>query len=478
MTLCLAIDQGTTSTKAFRWRPGTDIEPAGSLTHRQIYPQPGWVEHDPRELLAHVRTLVGNTPDATALALANQGETVVMWHARTHEPLANAIVWQDLRTRDMIERLRAEGAEKVTLARAGLPLDPYFSASKMRWLLDNVPGARSLAAAGDLRIGTSDAFFLDSLTGTFATDISTASRTSLMNLRTGAWDAELCALFDIPLSCLPEIRATLGPFGQIADGPAVVASIVDQQASLFGHDCKEPRDIKITFGTGAFILGITGADPVVRPASGMLATVAWMFDGTPTYALDGGVLCAGAAIEWGRSVGVIDTLSPVWDPADRCADRGLFFVPALNGLGAPTWDRDARGSWTGLERTTRREDLGRAIWEGVGLRAHQVVAAFEQASGARCGRISVDGGMCRSAAFRQFLADLFRRDIHFVDHGDLTAAGLLRLCARALGSGQMPPLFWRRTRPRHPVPDGAIAAFAALTARPAGPITPTEESPA
>ncbi|GBQ67901.1 glycerol kinase [Ameyamaea chiangmaiensis NBRC 103196] len=463
MSVCLAIDQGTTGTKAYRWQAGGAIAPVGSLTHRQIHPRPGWVEHDPHELLSHIRTLIGAAPDAALLGLANQGETVVAWHATTREPLANAIVWQDLRTTEMVERLRADGAEALTLERAGLPLDAYFSASKLRWLLDHVPDARALAARGLLKLGTSDAWFLDCLTGHATTDVATASRTSLMDIRHGTWDDDLCALFGIPMECLPTIRRTDGPFGGVAGGPAIAASIVDQQASLYGHGCRAPDAVKITFGTGAFVLGLTGRTPLVNADSGLLATVAWDFDGATHYALDGGVLCAGAAVDWGRSVGVIDTNAPAWDRTRTCAERGLFFVPALNGLGAPTWRRDVRGSWTGLERSTGREDLGRAIWEGVGLRARQVVKAFEQAQGRPVSRLSIDGGLTRNESFRAFLADLFAMEVQYVDHADLTASGLLGLCARNASLGGEPPVDWRMAIPQHAVPERAIAAFDALT---------------
>ncbi|GLR66366.1 carbohydrate kinase [Acidocella aquatica] len=424
----LAIDQGTTSTKAYlRMADGT-TRLAGSRGHSQLHPHPGWVEHDPLELLENIRALLAAAAPFARLGLANQGETVVAWDAQTKRPLHNAIVWQDNRTSPETERLKAAGLEAETLARAGLPLDPYFSATKLRWLLDNTQDARALHRQGRLRLGTSDAFFIDCLTGTFATDVSTASRTSLLNLRTLQWDETLCALFGVPLECLPEIRPTAGDFGQLPGGATLTASAVDQQAALFGHGCQQPGDIKITFGTGAFALGLTGAAPVMGGTTGLLPTAAWQIGAAaPQFALEGGILTAGSALEWLRGIGLladfaeIDALS-----GPSAAAQGVFFVPALAGLGCPYWDRTARGAWLGLSLETPRAALIRAVVEGIALRAAELAAAFAKTS--PLARVSIDGGLSRSTYFTQFLANALGHPVSVAASADLTALGMLQFC--------------------------------------------------
>jgi len=298
---------------------------------------------------------------------------------RAHKkPLYNAIVWQDERTADDVTRLRAAGVEVLTLARAGLPLDAYFSATKLRWLLDHAEGARDLHRQGRLRLGTSDAFFLDGLVGEFATDVTTASRTSLMDLRTRAWDPALCAAFGVPQECLPEIRPTVAPFGT-AFGAPLLASVVDQQAALYGHGCTAPGDIKITFGTGAFALGLTGAVPVMRNDAGLLPTCGWQAGDDVQYALDGGMFTAGAAYDWLGTVG----LGGIDDAGASAISRGLIFVPAQAGLGCPYWDRAARAAWFGIDLATTQADLRRAVLEGIALRAAQLARALAAAMGGR-----------------------------------------------------------------------------------------------
>ena len=244
----LAIDQGTTGTKAFTYDEDGTFTKVAAFEHKQFYPQSGWVEHNAEELLKHVSACLKKAGKVDAIGIANQGETIVAWDSETGKPIYNAIVWQDDRTKVFTEKLKAEGAEVLTKNIAGLPLDPYFSASKMRWIIDHVEGALDLLKLGRLRLGTSDAFFVDRLAGQFVTDVTTASRTSLMSLDTLQWDDELCALFGVPRECLPEIRAATGPFGYIGKTP-VTCSIVDQQAALFGHGCAKQGDAKITFGS-------------------------------------------------------------------------------------------------------------------------------------------------------------------------------------------------------------------------------------
>jgi glycerol kinase len=433
----LAIDQGTTSTKAYVSTDGGAATLVGSRTHRQIHPYPGWVEHDPIEISNHVLELAMLAGSSDAIGLANQGETVVAWDAETKRPLYNAIVWQDERTREDVERLRSAGLEALTLECAGLPLDPYFSASKLRWLLDNAEDARSLARTGRLRIGTSDAFLLDRICGAFCTDVSTASRTSLVNLSTLEWDQDLCEAFGVPVELLPAIVPTTGGFGKIAGGGAISASAVDQQAALFGHDCRRPGEVKITFGTGAFALGLTGEAPVFGARSGLLPTCAWRLgQAAPVYALDGGILTAGAAVEWLRSVGLLDTFEEL-DAFEGpyAASRGVMFVPALSGLGCPHWDRSARGLWIGMNLATSRADLCRAVVEGIAFRTAELIDAFNAVT--PCTRIAIDGGLTQSRYFCGFLTEAIGGEVLVANTADVTAVGLLQLAS--LGASVAPP---------------------------------------
>ncbi|HEX4570805.1 MAG TPA: FGGY family carbohydrate kinase, partial [Dongiaceae bacterium] len=358
MTSVIAIDQGTTGSKAYRLDEEGRFESLGGFEHRQIYPRPGWVEHDARELLEHLTRLIERAGNAAALGIDNQGETVIAWDGANGEPLGNAIVWQDARTLPLTEKLKAEGGETLTITRAGLPLDPYFSASKLKWILDELPEARRLLAKGRLRLGTSDSFFLDRLAGVYATDVTTASRTSLMNLATGQWDPELCRLFDIPLEILPEIRPTAGDFGSVGR-LAIRASLVDQQAALFGNGCRRPGQAKITFGTGAFALAVTARDVAPAEAQGMNRSIAWRLGGGPlVYALEGGLYNAASAVNWARGLGLFSEFAEIDGFVEPSAlERGLAFVPALSGLSVPYWDRNAAGLWLGMGLETTRSDM-------------------------------------------------------------------------------------------------------------------------
>jgi glycerol kinase len=447
MSAVVGIDQGTTGTKAMVLRADGSSRTIEAIEHRQIRPRSGWVEHDPEELCGSVLTMAYRADDVVALGIANQGETVVAWHADTKEPLYNAIVWQDVRTRVEVERLKAEGAEALTLDRAGLPLDPYFSASKLRWLIDHAPGAADLLARNKLRLGTTDSFFLDRLCGVFATDVTTASRTSLMNLRTLGWDDDLCGLFGVPREALAPIRSTTGAWGTMSSRGrdlAVVASVVDQQAALFGHGTRGEGSCKITFGTGAFCLSVTGSHIVSDAASGLLPTVAWSLGpGNDVYALDGGVYHAASAVRWLKQLGLFtayDELDGYEGPS--AIERGLAFVPALTGLGCPYWDRSAAGMWLGIGLDTSKRDLCRAVLEGIALRASEVVRAMERLAGART-ELSIDGGMSHNEYFCQFLADCLGRDVRVAADADLTALGTAQLAligsGMIAGVGALPP---------------------------------------
>ena len=422
-----AIDQGTTSTRILLLdESGPRI--VHTVKHEQFYPHPGWVEHDGQELLRNVRDCLRAAGAVEAIGLANQGESCLAWDAVTGEPFCPVIVWQDNRTAAWLETLRDAAPE--VMARAGLPLDAYFSASKFAWILREIPQARAALAAGRLRLGTTDAFFLDRLAGVFATDVTTASRTALMNLETRQWDARLCAIFGVPMRALPEIRESSGDFGKI-DGMPVRAALVDQQAALYGHGCRVAGDAKITFGTGAFALAVTGDKIVRAPGQGLLPTVAWSRGGGATYAVDGGVYDAGSAVAWGARLGLYDTVAELDSfEAPPAISRGLAFVPALSGLACPHWDRSAAALFVGMSADTTKRDMAQALLEGIALRTAEVVAAMD-ALVPLGRRISVDGGLTRSAYFVRFLANALQREILLPEFDELTAFG----CAAMAASG-------------------------------------------
>lgn len=433
-----AIDQGTTSTRVMVVDQNGSADIQLALRHQQHHPHPGWVEHDPLELLNNIQRCLEATGRVDAIGIANQGESCLAWDAVTGEPLSPVIVWQDNRTAAQIAMLRGEGLEAITLERAGLPLDPYFSASKLAWIVQNLPAAKSAASTGRLRLGTTDAYFLDRLTGVFATDVTTASRTSLMNLSTGQWDAQLCELFGVPIESLPEIRDTVGHFGEIGITP-VTASIVDQQASLYGHGCRSEGDAKITFGTGAFALTLTGDQIIRAPDKGLLATIAWQVAGKPTYAMDGGVYDASAAVEWAGRLGLFSDFSELaaFDEPPAIS-RQLAFVPALSGLGCPHWDRSAAALWVGMNGGTTRQDMCQALLEGVALRSVEVITAMDGFLKVT-DRLSIDGGLARSPYFAQFLADALQRCIVTQRFDELTSFGCAALAAKGLGIELKPP---------------------------------------
>jgi glycerol kinase len=448
----LAIDQGTTGTKLHRLYADGRFQTLDGFEHRQILPRPGWVEHDPEELIEHLNRCVGGTGRAKGIGIANQGETVVAWDAVTKRPIYNAIVWQDSRTNETIAALKEGGHEETTLARAGLPLDPYFSASKLRWLIDHVDEAKPLLKQGRLRLGTSDSFFLDRLAGTFATDVTTASRTSLMNLDSLVWDPVLCDLFGVPMECLPQIRSTAGVFGAVAGSP-VTANVVDQQAALFGHGCRQPGDAKITFGTGAFALCIAGPKPLRDVPSGLLPTVAWRLgDAAPAYALDGGVYNAASALNWAHSLGLFSDYAEIDSfDGDSAISRNLAFVPALSGLGCPYWDRSAAGMWLGLGLDTTKADMVQALLEGVALRAGEVIDAMSHL--VPIGRqISIDGGLAKNGYFSGFVADVLRREVVIPGSTELTGLGTAQLALIGAGLADLDTL------PSAPAPKVSLAS--------------------
>ena len=437
MKRVLAIDQGTTATKTYTLDSEGHFLFCNSIEHHQIYPQSGWVEHDPETLLRNVEDSINAEKNIDAIGIDNQGETVIAWDSESGLPIYNAIVWQDQRTNDFTEKLKADGAEEVTLDRAGLPLDPYFSASKLRWILQNVPEAQRLLSEDRLMLGTSESFFIYRLTGEYATDVTTASRTSLMNLETCAWDRQLCKLFEIPIGILPEIRPTTAHFGFLKskgkDIP-ISASVVDQQAALMGHACYEAGQIKATFGTGVFALANMGETIQSDREGKILSTVAWQFAGKkPVYAVDAGVYNAGSAVNWVRSLGLFQDFTDIDDfDKEPAVSRGMVFVPALSGLACPYWDRSAAGLWIGLSLETTKEDLCQSALEGIAFRTAQLLDAIAPLTGEEK-NLSVDGGLTNNSYFCQFLADVTQREIIIPASPDITTYGTARFAL--IGSG-------------------------------------------
>ena len=416
----LAIDQGTTSSRAILFDPdGTPV----ALSQRELaltYPASGWVEQSPqaiwRDTLACCQDVFDQTgllEDTVAIGITNQRETTVLWDRDSGEPLHPAIVWQDRRTADRCDQLRRQGVEAEVTSLSGLLLDPYFSATKLAWLLDNVDGARARAEAGELEFGTIDTFLLWHLTGgmVHATDATNASRTALFNIHTQQWDERLLAIFDIPPELLPQVCDSACHFGDtdkalFGRSLPVAAMLGDQHAAMAGQACFESGSIKSTYGTGCFMLMNTGETPVVSNHR-MLTTMAYRLDGVPHYALEGSIFVAGAAIQWLR-----DGLQLFADAAETEAmalsvgdTEGVYFVPALTGLGAPHWNPDARGLVTGLSRGTRREHLVRAALEAQAYQSRDLIVAMQADAGVKADLLRVDGGLVANRFVCQFLAD-------------------------------------------------------------------------
>ncbi len=468
----LAVDQGTTRTKAMLLDAGAHCLAESASEAPLLYPRPGWVEQDPHALLRGVvenarAVLAATNADVLAFGLANQGETVVAWDRRSGEPLYNAIGWQDRRTDEQCEALKSSGADRLIRERTGLPIDPYFSATKLRWLLDNVEGARALAERGDLLAGTSDSWLLWRLTGEHRTDDSTASRTMLYNPRTRDWDPDVLDLLEIPRAILPSIQPSCSAFGSVpADvlGRAlpVTAALVDQQAALFGQACHAPGDVKVTYGTGAFILLNTGRElPTSR--HGLLPTVAWSRGADVTYALDGGIYVAGAAIQWLRDgLGIIASAEETAALAASVPDSGgVVFVPALAGLAAPYWDSYARGLIIGLTRGVTRAHVVRAALEGIAFRTRDVVEAMAQNTGRPLASIKADGGASQNPFLMQELADLLGVEVRVAATREATALGASLMAG--LGAGfwrdeRETAALWREAARYAPRSDGSVAA--------------------
>lgn len=470
----LAIDQGTTSTRAIVF--DTDGVPLGQGQRElpQIFPKPGWVEHGAEEIWGATVSVCRNAIAAAGIeaasiagiGISNQRETTVIWDRTTGVPIHNAIVWQDRRTGDQCTRLRAEGLEPLIQAKTGLLLDPYFSATKIAWLLDNLPGARAKAEAGDLAFGTIDSFLLWRLTGgkVHATDATNAARTLLYDIHTQDWDDELLRIFGVPRALLPDIRDNAAEFG--VTEPALFGAAIpvrgmagDQQAATVGQACFEPGMVKATYGTGCFALINTGDTPVVS-TNKLLTTLAYRINGKPTYALEGSIFVAGAAVQWLRDgIGMIAQAAEV-EALTRAAspDSGVYMVPAFTGLGAPHWDPDARGAIFGLTRDTGRAELARATLESVSYQTRDLFEAMQADGATPPAALRVDGGMTANGWAMQFLADILGSPVERPVLQETTALGAAMLSG--MQAGVMPGFTelatrWRRDARFDPAMDNA-----------------------
>ena len=453
MQYILALDQGTTSSRAILFDKKGDIAGIAQRELPQHFPQPGWVEQDPldiwntqRQVAEQVLQEAGAVPrEITAIGIANQRETTVIWERSTGRPIYRAIVWQDRRTAEACEALRAAGYSESVRERTGLVIDPYLAATKIRWILENVPGARERAERGELAFGTIDSWLLWNLTGgkEHATDGSNASRTLLCDLRTGQWDLEMLRLFDVPARLLPTIRDTSGSFGSVScgsilDGLPILAMAGDQHAALYGQACFSPGMTKCTYGTGCFILMHTGSEP--RPSHHhLLSTVAWQIDGKREYALEGSVFIGGAVVQWLRDqMEMIRHADEIEALAEQVPDSGgVYFVPAFAGLGAPHWDASARGLIIGMTRGTNRSHLARAALEAIAYQCSDVIETMRDETGLPIGELRVDGGAVENNLLMQSQADLMQVPVIRPEVTETTALGAAGLAGRAAG-------FWSR----------------------------------
>lgn len=453
----IAIDQGTTSTRT------AIVNQAGGLVHQnnedfpQIFPHPGWVEHDPEEIWRTTLNTLKKAMEQTrirgdqmaAIGITNQRETVVVWERKTGTPIYNAIVWQCRRTQDACEKLKRNSKEKIITKKTGLVIDPYFSATKIQWILKNVPGAKEKARRGELAAGTIDSFLLWRLTGGeyHKTDVSNASRTMLMNIHTGWWDEELLKLFEIPEALLPEIAPSSGEFGKtrglemLPDGIPIAGIAGDQQAALFGQTCFDVGDVKCTFGTGSFILLNTGTKPVASKAR-LLSTIAWKLrDQKMVYALEGGAFVCGAAVQFLRDgLQFFQHSSEVEQlAASVSGTEGVEFVPALTGLGAPHWNSEARGVIWGLTRGSTKAHVARATLEAMALQNVDILTAMQKDLGKKLKSIKVDGGASANNLLMQLQANYAATEVVRPQILESTVLGAAYLAGLGVG-------FWADTR--------------------------------
>jgi glycerol kinase len=452
-TYVAALDQGTTSSRAILFNRDGAIVSRAQHPFRQIYPQPGWVEHDPMEIWATEKRALAEAVDAAhidpkqiaALGITNQRETAVLWERATGRPVCNAIVWQCRRTAAICDRMKAEGLAAAVEEKTGLLIDAYFSGTKIQWMLDHVPGARERAERGELCAGTVDSWLIWNLTGgkVHVTDVSNASRTMLFNIHTLQWDEELCRAMRIPMALLPQPRSSSEVYGTVAPeipgledlaGIPICGSAGDQPAALFGQGCFAQGQAKNTYGTGCFTLMNVGGE-AVRSRSGLVTSVGWMLDGRVTYALEGSVFNAGSTIQWLRDeLGLIETAPD----CDRLAESvpssgGVYIVPAFTGLGAPYWDMYARGTIVGLTRGTTRAHLARAVLDSIAFQVTDLVRAMNEDAPCPITTLRVDGGASVSDILMQTQADLLRLPVDRPAQVETTAFGAAALAGLAAG---------------------------------------------
>ena len=445
----LALDQGTSSSRAIVFDHEGHIRSVAQKEFTQYFPQPGWVEHDPREIwsseasvIAEAITGIGiNGLDIAAIGITNQRETTIVWDADTGEPVYNAIVWQDRRTGEFCDSLKAQGLTERIREKTGLIIDAYFSATKIRWILENVPGARERAGRGGLRFGTVDSWLVWNLTRgqVHVTDVTNASRTMLFNIHTLQWDDELLQLMGIPRSMMPEVRSCSEVYGHtkttlFAHEVPIAGIAGDQQAALFGQMCTDPGSVKNTYGTGCFLLMNTGGKPILS-RNNLLTTVAWKIGDTVNYALEGSIFVGGSVVQWLRDgLGVIRSSAEIEALALQVPDNGgVYFVPALTGMGAPYWDPYAKGCIHGITRGTTAAHIARAALEGIAFQTMDIVRAMEKDAGVKLSELKVDGGASRNNLMMQFQADILDTRVIRPEVTETTAMGACYLAGLAVG---------------------------------------------
>lgn len=445
----LSLDQGTSSSRAIVFDHQGQICSMAQREFTQYFPKPGWVEHNPHEIwssqasvIAEAISLIGiNGLDIAGIGITNQRETTIVWDRETEEPIYNAIVWQDRRTSEYCDSLKADGLTEMIRSRTGLIIDAYFSATKIKWILDNVKGARELAEQGKLMFGTVDTWLIWRLTRgeVHVTDVSNASRTMLFNIHTLQWDQELLKLFDIPLSMMPEVRSSSEIYGAtkstIFAHKVPIAGIAgDQQAALFGQMCVEPGSVKNTYGTGCFLLMNSGEKPI-DSKNNLLTTVAWKIGNKVNYALEGSIFVGGSVVQWLRDgLGIIRSSSEIEALAASVPDTaGVYFVPALTGLAAPYWDQYARGSISGISRGTTAAHIARAALEGIAYQTLDIVDAMQRDAAIDLKELKVDGGAARNNLLMQFQADVLSTKVIRPKVTETTALGATYLAGLAVG---------------------------------------------
>jgi glycerol kinase len=442
-TFIAAIDQGTTSTRCIVFNPSGLPVTMAQQEHAQIYPQPGWVEHDPLEIWRRTEkvfnealTLAKCGPEnLAAIGITNQRETTIIWEKATGRPIYNALVWQDTRTADLCRELMRDGGQDRLRAKTGLPLATYFSGPKIKWLLDNIPRARQRALKGELLFGTMDTWLIWNLTGVHVTDVTNASRTLLMDLKRLEWDEEILELLTIPPALLPKILSSSQVYGRTKQGIPVAGDLGDQQAALFGQTCFQPGEAKNTYGTGCFLLMNTGENAVYSP-NGLLTTLGYQIGGDrPVYALEGSIAITGALVQWLRdNLGIIKNSSDVETLARSVEDNGgTYFVPAFSGLYAPYWKDDARGVICGLTRYVHKGHIARAALEATAFQTWDIFEAMNSDSGLRLSSLRVDGGMVENALFMQFQSDILNVPLIRPQVTQTTALGAAYAAGLAVG---------------------------------------------